>query len=59
MRDEELFSRGLFASELDDDLGDDVKEPDLDEDELDDDDLEDDDDEASYNPLDDYNREEW
>ncbi len=59
MRDEELFSRGLFASELDDDLGDDIKEPDLDEEDLDDEDLDDDDEEASYNPLDDYNREEW
>lgn len=60
MRDEELYSSGVFASELDDDIGEDVKEPDeLDEDELDAEEDLVDEDEASYNPLDDYNKEEW
>ncbi len=60
MRDEELYSSGVFASELDDDIGEDVKDADeLDEDELDDEDDLLDEDEASYNPLDDYNKEEW
>ena len=60
MRDEELYSSGVFASELDDDVGEDIKEPDeIDEDLLDDEDELLDEDEASYNPLDDYNKEEW
>ncbi len=60
MRDEELFSRGLFASELDDDLGEDVKEVDeLDEEDLEDEEGEVDESEASYNPLDDIKPEEW
>jgi hypothetical protein len=62
---DDLYSSGIFASELEDDFGDD-KELDPDAFEPDDDDMGDDDDdddgdedEASYNPLDDYKPGEW
>lgn len=65
MTNDDLYSSGIFASELEDDFGSDDKvldpdafEPD-DEDLDDEDDLDDDDDEASYNPLEDYKSDEW
>jgi hypothetical protein len=66
MTNDDLYSSGIFASELEDDFGaDEGKElnPDdfLDDDLTDDDDTDDldDDDEASYNPLEDYKSDEW
>lgn len=63
MRDDELYSSGVFTSELDDDLGEDV---DTDEDmgdvDPDDDDMDDDydsDDDDGYNPMDDYQKDGW
>jgi hypothetical protein len=65
----DLYSSGIFASELEEDFVSDDKEldpdalleedEDLDSEEEDDDDLDDDDDEASYNPLDDYKSDDW
>lgn len=60
MRDDELYSSGIFASELDDDTdaGEDDRDiPDFDGDD-DDDDGYDDDEDSGYNPLDDY-RKDW
>lgn len=69
MQSDDLYSSGIFASELEDDFGAEEKvlDPDTflpEEDELlaDDEDAEDDDkddDEASYNPLEDYKSDEW
>lgn len=61
MRDEELYSSGVFASELNDDTDAPLEEEDPEDLDLDDeDDLDDaDEDEASYNPLDDIKPEEW
>lgn len=62
MNGDELFSSGVFASELNDDIDAPIEEEELDADDLSEDDDDDDDlddDEASYNPLDDYKNEEW
>lgn len=65
MREDELYSRGVFASELDDDLGDDIDEKeeeedaDIDEDDLYDDDFPEDDEDGNYNPMDDYRKDGW
>lgn len=63
MREEDLYSSGVFASELNDDAGDDAveeKEKDFDEDDLDDDELEGlDEEDAGYNPMDDYQKDGW
>lgn len=68
MQSDDLYSSGIFASELEDDFGSDKElDPDTflpEEDELADDEDEDkekdkDDDEASYNPLEDYKSDEW
>ncbi len=61
MRDDELYSSGIFASELDDDLdapAEEEKDPDEDDLDDDDEDLYDDEDEP-INPLDDYKADEW
>lgn len=63
MRDEDLYTRGVFASELDDDTSDTSEEDaDFDDEDLEDEDDEDyDDDEAdgNYNPFEDYQKENW
>jgi hypothetical protein len=66
MQSDDLYSSGIFASELEDDFGSDKElDPDTflpEDDELADDEDEDDaddDDEASYNPLEDYKSDEW
>lgn len=64
MRDEELYSSGIFASELDEDDGaDTASEQDFDEkkrfDDDDDDDLGDDENDSGYNPFDEYKTDEW
>jgi hypothetical protein len=65
---DDLYSSGIFASELEDDFGSDKEldpdtflpeDDDLADDDDDKDDKDDDDDEASYNPLEDYKSEEW
>ena len=65
--DSDLYSSGIFASELEDDFGSDKElDPDTflpeEDEDLEDDEeekLDDEDDEKSYNPLDDYNKDEW
>jgi hypothetical protein len=68
MTNDDLYSSGIFASELEDDFGagedkelnpDDFLDDDLGEDTDDEDLLDDEDDEASYNPLEDYKSDEW
>ncbi len=65
MQSDDLYSSGIFASELEDDFGDDKElDPDTflpDEDDVDDDDEDADDDDAdgNYNPYEDYKPGEW
>lgn len=71
MKDEDLYSSGIFASELDDAFGEEVDEegegaiiePDLDDLDEEDEDLyespEDDDPDGNYNPMDDYRKDGW
>lgn len=71
MRDEDLYTSGVFASELDEDLnsdnedvpeGGEILEPELDDIDEDDDlygDVDDDDPDGNYNPMDDYRKDGW
>lgn len=64
MREDELYSKGVFASELDEDLGieeDDEDKDDIDEEDLYDDDLDypEDDEDGNYNPMEDYKKDGW